>query len=234
VGGTSHAADAAAAQALLDLTTAYDYAAGRTPTGTVSGDLVGQTFTTGVYHSTSSLALSGTLTLDGGGNPKAVFIFQMASTLTTAASNVNLINGAQAGNVFWQVGNSATLGTSSSLTGTILALTSITVNMNTNAAVKGRALARNGAVTLDTNTFTPAVAGSLSITLPAVTVSLGSVVASANSQAVNGLLGAVKVTDTRGGTTGWTASADATDFTGPQTIAVSAPDPAATSSRLRP
>ena len=153
VGGATHAGDAQALQAQSDLVIAYNDAAGRTPAATVAGDLVGKTLTTGVYKSTSSLALSGTLTLDGQGNPNAVFIFQIASTLTTAsASNINLINGAQACNVFWQVGSSATLGTASSFTGTIMALTSITVTTGT--VVQGRALARNGQVSLDATTFT--------------------------------------------------------------------------------
>jgi hypothetical protein len=153
VGGATHAGDAQAAQAQSDLTIAYDDAAGRAPTASVAGDLVGQTLTTGVYNSTGPLALSGTLTLDGQGDPNAVFIFQIASTLITAsASNVNVINGAQACNVFWQVGSSATLGTTSSFVGTIMALTSISVT--TGATVEGRALARNGAVTLDDNVFT--------------------------------------------------------------------------------
>ncbi|MFB9527422.1 ice-binding family protein, partial [Nonomuraea roseola] len=151
--GTQHLNDAHAAQAQSDLVIAYNDAAGRAPTATVSGDLVGQTLTEGVYASSGPLALSGTLTLDAQGNPNAVFIFQIASTLITAsASNVNLINGAQACNVFWQVGSSATLGTGSHFVGNILALTSITVTTNT--TVDGRALARNGAVTLDSNVFT--------------------------------------------------------------------------------
>jgi hypothetical protein len=153
VSGATHAGDAQAAQAQSDLVIAYDDAAGRAPTASVAGDLVGQTLTTGVYNSTGPLALSGTLTLDGQGDPNAVFIFQIASTLITAsASNVNLINGAQACNVFWQVGSSATLGTTSSFKGTIMALTSISVTTGT--VVEGRALARNGQVSLDNNTFT--------------------------------------------------------------------------------
>ena len=153
--GTTHAADAVAAQAQSDLVTAYNDAAGRAPTASVAGDLVGRTLTAGVYNSSSSLALSGTLTLDGQGDPNSVFIVQVASTLITAsASAVNVINGAQACHVYWQVGSSATLGTASSFKGTILALTSITVTTGT--VVQGRALARNGQVTLDTNTFTSA------------------------------------------------------------------------------
>jgi len=151
--GATHQADAVAEQAQSDLVIAYDDAAGRALTASVAGDLVGQTLPGGVYKSTGPLALSGTLTLDGQGDPTSVFIFQVASTLITAsASSVSLINGAQACNVYWQVGSSATLGTNSSFVGTILALTSISVT--TGAVVQGRALARNGQVSLDTNVFT--------------------------------------------------------------------------------
>jgi hypothetical protein len=151
--GSTHAGDAVAAQAQSDLVVAYNDAAGRAPTANVAGDLVGQTLVGGVYKSTGPLALGGTLTLDGQGTSGTVWIFQVASTLITAsASNVNLINGAQACNVFWQVGSSATLGTNSHFVGTIMALTSITVTTGT--VVAGRALARNGQVSLDDNTFT--------------------------------------------------------------------------------
>ena len=93
------------------------------------------------------MGVTGTLTLDGQGDPNAVFVFQVGSALTTAVSSrVNLIGGAQAGNVFWQIGSSATLGTSSTFAGSILALTSISVNSG--VTLNGRALARNGAVTL--------------------------------------------------------------------------------------
>ncbi len=134
------------------LVTAYNDAAGRTPATTVTADLGGQTLVEGVYNSASSLGLTGTLTLDGQNNPDAVFIFQAGSTLTTASgSNIALINGAQACHVFWQVGSSATFGTSSNFTGHVLALTSITAT--TGATFNGQLLARNGAVTLDTNTI---------------------------------------------------------------------------------
>jgi hypothetical protein len=153
VGGTTHAGDAVAAQAQSDVVIAYDDAAGRAPTATISGDLVGQTLVDGVYKSTGPIGLSGTLTLDAQGDPNSVWVFQIASTLITASSSrVALINGAQACNVYWQVGSSATLGTTSTFTGTILALTSISVTTGT--VVEGQALARNGAVTLDNNTFT--------------------------------------------------------------------------------
>jgi hypothetical protein len=151
--GTIHAADAAAIQAQVDQTTAYNDAAGRTPVTTVPTELGGTTLTPGVYTSAAgTLEITGNLTLNAQGDPHAVFIFQAASTLKTmSASTVTLIGGAQACNVFWQVGSSATLGTSSSFVGTILALTSITVT--TGVTVNGRLLAGNGAVTLDSDTI---------------------------------------------------------------------------------
>jgi uncharacterized protein (TIGR03437 family) len=117
----------------------------------VSGDLGGQTFTSGLYNSVSSLSIiSGNLTLDAKGDPNAVFIFQMATTFTTAAgSQVVLAGGASASNIFWQVGTSATLGANSVLSGSILANQSIT--LNTGAAVNGRLLAQDGTVTLASN-----------------------------------------------------------------------------------
>jgi ice-binding like protein len=149
--GTIYLGGAIAAQAQTDLTAAYNDAAGRT-TGaiTVSGDLTGLTLTPGLYKSTSSLGVTGALTLNALGNANAVFIIQMASTLTTGSgSQIILTGGAQAKNIIWQVGSSATLGTNSVFKGTIMALTSIT--MNTGAHLDGRALASGGAVTLDTN-----------------------------------------------------------------------------------
>ncbi len=151
--GTNHAGDAVTQQAKSDLITAYNSAAGQGPTTSVPADLGGQTLTPGVYNSASALGLTGNLTLNAGGDPNAVFVFQAGSTLTTASgSSVSLINGAQACNVYWQVGSSATLGTASQFRGTVLALTSIT--LTTGATVEGRVLARNGSVTLDTNTIT--------------------------------------------------------------------------------
>jgi hypothetical protein len=153
VNGTIHAADATAAQAQLDLTAAYNAAATRTPTGVLPAAIGGLTFTPGVYRAAAAVGLTGTVTLDGQGDPNAVFIFQIGSALTTASGSVvNLINGARSCNVFWQIGSSATLGTGSSFAGNILALTSITVT--TGVTVDGRTLARNGAVTLDTNVIT--------------------------------------------------------------------------------
>ncbi|MEU4317677.1 ice-binding family protein [Nocardia fluminea] len=151
-GGVIHAGDATAAQAHADLQAAYLDAAGRLPTAPITTDLGGQTLTSGVYNSVAGIGVSGTVTLDGQGNPNAVFIFQAATTLITGASSaVTLINGATAANVFWQVGSSATLGTSTDFVGTILAFTSVTVTGGTTA--DGRILALNGAITLDTNTI---------------------------------------------------------------------------------
>lgn len=152
-GGTIHSADSAAAQAQAALTAGYLDAASRPGGASVSGDLVGQTLTQGVYTASSSLAVSGDVTLDAQGNPAAVFIFQIGSSLTTGSgSHVILANGARACNVFWQVGSSATLGTNSVFKGNILALTSITLTTGVN--LEGRVLARNGAVTLDSNVIT--------------------------------------------------------------------------------
>jgi type VI secretion system secreted protein VgrG len=158
-GGTIHAADAVAGGAQADLTTAYNDAGGRSPTANIpasigSAGIDKAPLAPGVYKASSSLDVSGALTLNAGGDPNAVWIFQApSSTLTTdSASSVVLTNGAQACNVFWQVGSSATLGTNSTFAGTILALTSITVQ--TGDTIHGRALARNGAVTLDDDTIT--------------------------------------------------------------------------------
>jgi uncharacterized repeat protein (TIGR01451 family) len=166
VNGTIYAADSVALQAQADLTAAYNNAAARTVSATIPVELGGTTQTPGVYDSAAgTFGITGTLTLDAQGDPNAVFIFTAASTLITAsASNVSLINGAQASNVFWVVGSSATLGTSSTLQGNILALTSITVTTGT--TINGRALARNGAVTLDTSTIT-ALAPALTISMTA-------------------------------------------------------------------
>jgi hypothetical protein len=149
-----HVADPTAAQAQLDLTAAYNYAAGVQGAAVLPGDMSGLTFTPGVYKTSSTVQLSaGNVTLDAQGNANAVFIFQVGSTLTTIGSTqVILAGGAQAKNIFWQVGSSATLGTYSVFRGTILALQSIT--LDTGASLQGRALARNGAVTLDSNAVT--------------------------------------------------------------------------------
>ncbi|MBL0177235.1 MAG: DUF3494 domain-containing protein [Ignavibacteria bacterium] len=155
VSGSIHAGDGIAAQAQLDATTAYDDAASRSVTASLSGNIGGQTLLRGVYKSGSSMELSsGDLTLDAQGDSSAVFIFLMASTLTTSTTcQLLLVNGAKASNVFWQVGTSAVLGSTALFSGTILAATSIT--MTTGALLDGRALARGGSVTMDANTILP-------------------------------------------------------------------------------
>lgn len=154
VGGTMHITDAAALQAQSDVTAAYNILAGMALTQTLTGtDLGGLTLTPGVYFFSTSAFLTGTLTLDAQGNPDALFVFQIGSTLTTAsnAAVVN-INGADGCNTYWQVGSSATLGTGTAFCGNILAMASITLTTGA-SIIDGRALARTGAVTMDSNTI---------------------------------------------------------------------------------
>ena len=153
--GAFHSNDTTAQNAQLDLTTAYNNAAGTAGGAILAPDIGGQKLFPGVYKTTSaspSLGITGNLTLDGNGDPNAVWIFQIVSTVTTASTNSQIIlqNGASSHNVFWQVGSSATLGKTTTFVGTIMAQASITIN--TGATLDGRALARTGAVTMDTNT----------------------------------------------------------------------------------
>jgi Ice-binding-like len=211
--GREHAGDPQAALAQSDLAVAYADAASRTPIGSFAGDLNGLTFTPGVYHSAAAMALTGTLTLDAQGNPDAVFIFQVAAALNTAAaSQINLTGGALASQVFWQVQGAAGTGAASTFAGTILAAGAITIGAG--GAVTGRALSM-GAVTLATNTFTaPTVPGSLSISLPADAGNLANTPNAVDGEVISGQLGQVQVTDTRDALagSGWIASVSATDF----------------------
>ena len=169
VSGTTHSADAVAGQAQTAAHTAYNDAAGRPIDAVISSDLGGQTLVAGVYGG-ATLALNGTLTLDGKGDPNSVFILQAGSTLTTATnSSVALIGGAQSCNVFWKVGSSATLGTGTTFRGTILALASIT--LTTGTSILGRAFALTGAVTMDTNTVS--VPSCTVVPPPTTTTTLG-------------------------------------------------------------
>ena len=160
VTGTIHNTDAVAMQAQNDLTTAYNFASGESCGTNLTGqNLGGLTLTPGVYCFMSSAQLTGALTLNSQGNPNAVFVFQIGSTLTTAsASSVLFSNGGEGDNVFWQVGSSAALGTTTTFAGNILALTSISLDTGANIGC-GRALARNGAVTMDTNDVSIDTAG---------------------------------------------------------------------------
>ena len=149
-----HVTDPTAAQGQLDLTIAFNYAQTLPGGAVLPGDLSGLTFTPGLYKNSSTVMVSaGNVTLDAQGNPNAVFIFQIGSTLTTLGSTqVVLAGGTQAKNVFWQVSSSATLGTNSIFKGTIMAFQAIT--LNTGASLQGRALALNAAVAFDSNTVT--------------------------------------------------------------------------------
>lgn len=149
-GGSIHADDALAMQAHDDTATAYTQLAGLSSVQDLTGqDLGGLTLTPGVRNFSSSAGLTGTLILDGLGQLNPLFVFQIGSTLTTATSaSISLINGANASNVWFQVGSSTTLATGTFFQGSIIALTSNT--LATSVTMDGRILAINGAVTLDT------------------------------------------------------------------------------------
>ncbi len=210
VNGTIHAADAVALQAQVDLTTAYIDAAGRTPFTVVTADLGGQQLAPGVYAG-ATLGLTGTVTLDAANDPNAVFVFESESTLITASSSVvALANGARWCNVFWRIGSSATLGSTSTFVGTAMALT--TISAQTNATIEGRLLARNGEVTLDSNVITrpecdPA-SSSTSTTTSGTTSSTSSTTSSASTTSAGGTSAGTTTTTT--GAVAGAAGADAT------------------------
>jgi len=167
--GTDHGSDSVTLAAKADLDTSYDKAVARTPDATIASELGLTTVGPGVYTSTAgTFAITGDVVLDGGNDPNAVFIFQMVTTLGTAAgSTVTLMHGAQACNVFWQVGSSATLGANSTLRGNILAFTSITVGAG--VTIDGSALARGATVTLNTDHVTVATCAPVPTPTPTAT-----------------------------------------------------------------
>ena len=166
VNGATHNNNAVAGQAQADLTTAYNVAAAQpvAPANDLTGTNLGnRTLTSGAYRYTSDAGLTGALTLDAQGDPNAQFVFEIASALTTApASSVLLVNGASPCNVYWQVGSSATLDTTTAFQGNLMALTAI--SLKNGASVTGRVLARNGGVSLINNVLNSAGCGSASTT----------------------------------------------------------------------
>jgi len=200
--GTDHGGDAVTQGAKDDLVIAYNDAAGRTPVTDVPVELGGTTLLAGVYTS-PTLGLTGTLTLDAEGRTDAQFIFQAGSTLIAEAnSRVLLLNGADPCRVVWQVGSSATFKTGTRFVGDVLAYTSITAQ--TSATFQGRLLARNGAVTLDTNTITrsscaPSGGGTSTTTIATTPTTTGT---TATTVATTGTIGTTGTTPA--GTTGTT------------------------------
>ncbi|MEA2828842.1 MAG: hypothetical protein QOG43_3281 [Actinomycetota bacterium] len=214
VHGTIHAGGPVACQAKSDLDAAYDATVLLAPTTSYLGptDLGGLTLTAGVYNSPTSFGIGDTLTLDAAGDPNALFTFQAGTTLISSANTtVLLVNGAQACNVSWQVGSSATLGLGSTFKGSVLAYTSITVGAGID--VEGRLLARGGAVTLDSDAVTTpecAPPGSLTLTQ---TPTSGTALVEGTAVA----LPVTTVTDTRSATPrNWTVTATATNLVTPQ------------------
>lgn len=209
VNGGLHPGDAPAVQAHADLAAAYQDAVGRGPEIPITGDLGGVTLAPGVHAAGAALTVTGDVTLDAGGDPDAIFVLKAGSTLgTSAGSHVVLAGRAQACNVLWQVGSSATLGASSALAGTILASTSI--SFGDGVHVRGRALARDGAVTLinDTIAVEPC-AGILSNTAPAIAAFNGTL--TGVTQTIRTAVGAWSVTDATGGNDGYVVTVSATD-----------------------
>jgi ethanolamine utilization microcompartment shell protein EutS len=207
--GTLYVSDATAVKAQADLVTALGDAAGRSGE-LIDGDLTGLTLTPGVYGTGAGLALAGTLTLDAQGDPNAVFILQAASTLVTAANSaVDLVGGAQACNVFWAVGSSATLGADSVMNGTVMAATAIT--MGSELTLDGRALARDAAVTIVDDTVTAPKCNLLTNTAPAITPF--TVKLTGLTQTVHTALGAWDVNDATGTGAGYSVTVAATNPT---------------------
>ena len=181
ISGVFHAGDFVAAAAQGSVLAAFT-AGNALAATTVGADLGGLVLTPGVYKNASSVAITGSLVLDGEGNPNAVWIFQVGSTLTTASTNssIVLVGGAQANNVFWLVGSSATLNTSTSFSGNILAQSSISVSVDVN--INGRLFAMTGAVTLDKDSVVIFFDGTLGVYAPSTHFNLGDIVFDCTTQ----------------------------------------------------
>ena len=220
--GSTHANDADAAAAAVAIRAAYDDAASRTPTRTFTGDQNAQTFGPGVHHTVAAFALTGTMTLDGQGDPNAIFIFKVDAALNTAAASVmQLTNGAQAKNVFWQVVGAVGMGASCTFVGTVMSAAAVTVGAS--SVLSGSVFGR-GLVTLGTVTITTPAA--LTISVPTTPTDLGSFPNKMNGSVVSGALGAVQVIDQRGSAAGggWVVTVTCTAFSnsGGQLIPASA------------
>ncbi|MDJ0378838.1 ice-binding family protein [Cryobacterium sp. PH31-L1] len=208
--GTIHGGDTAAAAAQIDLAAAYKDAAARPATAAISGDLAGRTLTSGVYKSTAALAISTTLTLDGQGNPNAIFIIQVDAAFNTAAGSiVVLTNGAQASRVYWQIAGAVSLGAASAFSGTIVGMAAISIGAG--VGFVGRALTANGAVSMSTASSTsPApAAGDLTATTAGATLSAVTLLGT-DSQFATGLSSQWSIVDARGTGAAWTLSVSAT------------------------
>ncbi|MBB5640048.1 ice-binding family protein [Cryobacterium roopkundense] len=208
--GQTHAGDTAAAQAQSALQVAYSDALARSPSGAIAGDLAGQTLTAGVYRSAAAVSVSAGLTLDGQGNPNAVFIFQVNAAFNTAASSsITLVNGAQASRVFWQVTGAVSLGAASVFRGTVLGFAAISIGAG--CAFTGRALTLNGAIALDSATSTDPdpVPGPLEVVTAGATLSPVTL-DGLSTQYSTGYSTEWTITDARGSGASWTVSVEAT------------------------
>lgn len=205
-----HVNDELAVQAHADLAAAYAAADRQAQTAAIAGDLGGTTLGPGVHVSPATIAVTGEVTLDAGGDPNAVFILRAASTLdSNAGSNVLLAGGAQACNVFWQVGTDTTLGADSQLAGTILATGAITLGAR--MAIAGRALSRDSAVTMDAVTVTLPACGPRSLTAPTITPFTAALTGAAKT--LHTEVGEWSVNDPTGSNAGYRVTAAATEPT---------------------
>ncbi|WP_161498986.1 ice-binding family protein [Cryobacterium aureum] len=208
--GTIRGGDAAAATAQVDLAAAYKDAAARPASAAISGDLAGRTLTSGVYKAAAALAISTTLTLDGQGNPNAIFIIQVDAAFNTAAgSSIILTNGAQASRVYWQIAGAVSLRAASAFTGTIIGMAAISIGAG--VSYVGRALTANGAVSMSTASSTSPVpaAGDLTATTAGATLSAVTLLGT-QPQFATGVSSQWSIVDARGTGAAWTLSVSAT------------------------